>query len=32
MISLAGYPEETMRGLFIDPPANLILPEDWRVK
>jgi hypothetical protein len=27
---LAGYPEDTMKALFIDPPANLILPEDWR--
>ena len=27
---LAGYPEAMMRGLFTDPPANLILPEDWR--
>lgn len=27
---LAGYPEETMRGLFVDPPANLILPLDWQ--
>ena len=27
---MAGYPEDTMRGLFTDPPANLILPEDWR--
>ena len=27
---LAGYPEEYMRSLFIDPPENLILPEDWR--
>ena len=27
---IAGYAEETMRALFIDPPANLILPEDWR--
>ena len=27
---LAGYPEATMRGLFTDPPANLMMPEDWR--
>ena len=27
---LAGYPESEMRALFVDPPANLILPEDWR--
>jgi hypothetical protein len=27
---LAGFPEATMRGLFINPPINLILPEDWR--
>ncbi len=27
---IAGYPEETMRSLFTDPPLNLILPEDWR--
>ena len=27
---LAGYGEEHMRSLFTDPPANLILPEDWR--
>lgn len=26
---LAGYPEELMRGLFANPPANLILPLDW---
>ena len=26
---LAGYTEATMRGLFTQPPANLILPEDW---
>lgn len=29
---LAGYDESTMRGLFTDPPSNLVLPEDWRVK
>ncbi|CAB4131243.1 hypothetical protein UFOVP130_71 [uncultured Caudovirales phage] len=28
---IAGYPESTMRALFTNPPANLILPEDWRV-
>jgi hypothetical protein len=28
---LANYKEEFMRGLFVDPPANLILPEDWRL-
>lgn len=27
---LAGYPETTMRGLFANPPSNLILPEDWK--
>lgn len=27
---IAGYPEETMRGLFVDPPINLVLPEEWR--
>jgi len=27
---IAGYPEDVMRDLFADPPANLILPEDWR--
>lgn len=27
---IAGYPEATMRGLFVDAPENLILPEDWR--
>ena len=27
---LAGFAEETMRGLFMNPPENLILPEDWR--
>lgn len=27
---LAGYPEETMRGLFVNPPVNLILPLDWQ--
>lgn len=26
---LAGYSESYMRSLFIDPPKNLILPEDW---
>jgi hypothetical protein len=26
---LAGYPEDTMRALFSEAPANLILPEDW---
>lgn len=29
---IAGYPEETMRALFANPPENLILPEDWRTK
>ena len=27
---LAGYGDEYMRSLFVNPPANLILPEDWR--
>ncbi len=27
---LAGYPEATMRGLFREPPHNLVLPEDWK--
>lgn len=27
---LAGYPEEQMSVLFTNPPANLILPEDWK--
>lgn len=27
---LAGYPESEMRALFIDPPENLILPEEWK--
>jgi hypothetical protein len=27
---LAGYPEEMMRGLFVNPPPNLILPQDWQ--
>ena len=27
---LAGYAESDMRSLFTNPPANLILPEDWR--
>ena len=27
---IAGYLETTMRGLFVDAPENLILPEDWR--
>jgi hypothetical protein len=27
---LAGFPEATMRGLFVDPPVNLILPADWQ--
>lgn len=26
---IAAYPEETMRGLFVDHPANLILPIGW---
>lgn len=27
---IAGYPEEQMRGLFLNPPTNVILPEEWR--
>ena len=27
---LAGYPEADMRALFVNAPANLILPEDWQ--
>ena len=27
---IAGYPEPLMRGLFSNPPKNLILPEDWK--
>lgn len=27
---IAGYPESLMRGLFENPPSNLILPEDWK--
>lgn len=27
---IAGYDEAQIRGLFADPPANLVLPEDWR--
>lgn len=27
---IAGYQENEMKDLFIDPPNNLILPEDWR--
>lgn len=26
---IAGYAEDRMRALFAEPPANLILPEDW---
>jgi hypothetical protein len=26
---LAGYPEELMQGLFVDPPSNLKLPLGW---
>lgn len=27
---LAGFKESTIRRLFLDPPSNLILPEDWQ--
>jgi hypothetical protein len=28
---LAGFSEDFMRGLFTNPPANLVLPEDWKM-
>ena len=28
---IAGYQEQTMRDLFLNPPNNLLLPNDWEI-
>lgn len=29
---IAGYKEEDMKGLFTNPPKNLVLPDNWKTQ